>query len=899
MINGLFDKQAVFQVLGCLIQDPNLLDNNNITPEDFNGEDFHQIVFGAIYNLHYQGVNVIDCFAIDSYLNSFSKQYKIFSDNNGLEYVSDACAMAEMNNFDYNLTRVKKFTLLRYYDSQGLDIRRIYDPTVIDPVKQEEEMRKFNDYSVQGIIDLVAFNLVTKPQITFSSDANGLEQSAGVGMKEQKEAWKKEPEIGIPLQSQFMNTVARGARIKKFYLRSGSTASGKAIPDYTLLPTPEGYRYVKEIKVGDQLFDRHGKPTTVLAVYPQAEKKEIYRLTFSDGRIAECCEEHLWTYQFVSHGQKKMRTESLKDILKRSAETVGELKVNPGFHFPINAAVEYPEKQYSIPPYVMGLLLGDGSFRYNKSNKALLYSSEDDILPNEIAKIMGWNVKKNSEYNYNYTFSYPEINAPHQNVWVEEVLKDYPGLWQAKSHQKYIPADFLFGSKEQRKELLQGLLDTDGYCSPKGCISFSTTSNLMKEQFIELCRSLGYIAYAYKDNRDDKYTSGECYKISIRCPKEEKISLFRLPKHRQKVMDYLQRSNGKRTFSNDYLRIVKVEKTGEFTDMTCFTVDNDEALFLMNDFIVTHNTRTAVGDACTGAVPWFYDTDQMKWVYTGFAEPTLFISTELEIEEVQSLIIAFVSGVNESHIIDGAYEGDEEERVDQAIEYIQTSPIYIKEMFDFDIQDIENIIVKYKKEKLVQYVYFDYLHTSVKLIMQIANMSKGMKLQEYQILYIFASKLKTLANTLQVHISSSTQLNGEYKDTKIKDETLLRGSKSIADRIDIGVISLPPTKDELKGVENILRQGIYPVPNLIYHVYKVRRGKLTRVRLWLHADLGTCRTRDLFVTDNDYNLIPVERLTIEHIDKVLEENSVDEKEIVAEPDDAVHLLGSNAIPFNF
>ena len=207
--------------------------------------------------------------------------------------------------------------------------------------------------------------------------------------------------------------------------------------------------------------------------------------------------------------------------------------------------------------------------------------------------------------------------------------------------------------------------------------------------------------------------------------------------------------------------------------------------------------------------------------------------------------------------------------------------------------------LKYKKEKLVQYVYFDYLHTSVKLIMQIANMSKGMKLQEYQILYIFASKLKTLANTLQVHISSSTQLNGEYKDTKIKDETLLRGSKSIADRIDIGVISLPPTKDELKGVENILRQGIYPVPNLIYHVYKVRRGKLTRVRLWLHADLGTCRTRDLFVTDNDYNLIPVERLTIEHIDKVLEENSVDEKEIVAEPDDAVHLLGSNAIPFNF
>lgn len=537
MINGLFDKQAVFQVLGCLIQDPSLLDNNNITPEDFNGEDFHQIVFGAIYNLHYQGVNVIDCFAIDSYLNSFSKQYRTFNDNNGIEYVSDACAMAEMNNFSYNLERVKKFTLLRYYDSQGLDIRSIYDPTIVEPTRQEEEVRKFNGYSTQDIIDIVSFTFVTKPQLAYASSTNGQEQAAGQGLKKQKEAWKMQPEIGIPMQSKIMNTIARGARIKKFYLRSGSSGSGKS--------------------------------------------------------------------------------------------------------------------------------------------------------------------------------------------------------------------------------------------------------------------------------------------------------------------------------------------------------------------------RTAIGDVCTWSIPWFYDTEQKKWVYTGFAEPTLFITTELEIEEVQSLIIAFVSGVNEAHIIDGAYEGDEEERVDQAIEYIESAPIYIKELFDFDIQDIENTILKYKKENGVQYIYFDYLHTSVKLIMQIANMSRGMKLQEHQVLYIFASKLKTLANTLQVHISSSTQLNAEYKDAKIKDETLLRGAKSIGDRIDIGVISLPPTKDELKGVEGILRQGIYPTPNLIYHIYKVRRGKITRVRLWLYADLGTCRTKDLFVTDNDYNLVPVERLTIEHIDTVLDENSVDEKEVEAEPNDAAHLLGSNSIPFDF
>ena len=72
---------------------------------------------------------------------------------------------------------------------------------------------------------------------------------------------------------------------------------------------------------------------------------------------------------------------------------------------------------------------------------------------------------------------------------------------------------------------------------------------------------------------------------------------------------------------------------------------------------------------------------------------------------------------------------------------------------------------------------FDYIHTSVKLIMQIASMSKGMKLQEHQILYMFAIKLKELCNKLGVHIDSSTQLNGEYKNARDKDETLLRGTE--------------------------------------------------------------------------------------------------------------------------
>lgn len=104
----------------------------------------------------------------------------------------------------------------------------------------------------------------------------------------------------------------------------------------------------------------------------------------------------------------------------------------------------------------------------------------------------------------------------------------------------------------------------------------------------------------------------------------------------------------------------------------------------------------------------------------------------------------------------------------------------------------------------------------------------------------------------------------------------------MADRIDLGEISLPPTAAELESVRKVMKKGMIgvPEPTLVRHVYKVRRGKITRIRLWQKADLGTGRTKDLFVTTNDYQLIPVEATKIEYMDKIIEEHSVDADDIV-------------------
>jgi hypothetical protein len=104
-----------------------------------------------------------------------------------------------------------------------------------------------------------------------------------------------------------------------------------------------------------------------------------------------------------------------------------------------------------------------------------------------------------------------------------------------------------------------------------------------------------------------------------------------------------------------------------------------------------------------------------------------------------------------------------------------------------------------------------------------------------------------------------------------------RGCKR-ADKLDVGVICLRPTEADKKFIQPIIesQRGFLPEPNLVYHVYKVRRGKLNNIKLWIYFDYSTCRTTDLFVTTNDYKLIDIEATTIEKILEMTEEEDDDE-----------------------
>ena len=290
-------------------------------------------------------------------------------------------------------------------------------------------------------------------------------------------------------------------------------------------------------------------------------------------------------------------------------------------------------------------------------------------------------------------------------------------------------------------------------------------------------------------------------------------------------------------------------------------------------------SRCAAGDACKIAVPYVYNKDKKDFVYTGMSEPTLYITTEMTVDEIQTILIATVSKVNEEHILYGEYKDDEFERVKRAVEYIQSSPLYIVHIPDFSIEDIKNIIKKYNREFKVEYFFFDYISTSLRLMSEVNGKSR-MGLKEHQLLLVFSTELKTIAQQLGVFIFTASQLNGEAQNATIKDQNLLSGAKALANKLDVGIISMRPTQREQDKLDAIIQNHFgLRMPDMGHWVYKVRRGRLTHIIIWSQVDLGTMTEKALFVTDFDFNLIDIDFTQIEQVEAKIQEHSVLESQV--------------------
>ena len=167
-------------------------------------------------------------------------------------------------------------------------------------------------------------------------------------------------------------------------------------------------------------------------------------------------------------------------------------------------------------------------------------------------------------------------------------------------------------------------------------------------------------------------------------------------------------------------------------------------------------SRLMMADACNIACNEIYH-EQFGWIKNGSKQPTLFINTELSKDEVQTLPLAFLSNVNEERILNFfPYLEGEEERVNKAKDILKDSPLWIENLPDFSMQEVENAIKKNIREHDVSYIFFDYIHVSPKILAEITKQSGGVKLREDNILFMLSAKLKDIANKYGVFIMSGT-----------------------------------------------------------------------------------------------------------------------------------------------
>lgn len=221
--------REIFQVIGCLMKNPNLLKEKkyNLLRKDF-PEMFHKSIFASIHNLVMEDVGEIDEIAVDNYLSNYEDHYGIFKNNDGFHWLTKAKEKANVSNFEYNYNQIKKFSLLRAYEEQGIYVGDIYNVNITGVKEQEKMQEKFDEMSIKDIINHFKTMMLGIEDDFTVSDTTEVKK-AGEGAFETKERFKEQPLMGLGMESEMLTTITRGALKKRLIMSSSDSGAGRVL----------------------------------------------------------------------------------------------------------------------------------------------------------------------------------------------------------------------------------------------------------------------------------------------------------------------------------------------------------------------------------------------------------------------------------------------------------------------------------------------------------------------------------------------------------------------------------------------------------------------------------------------------------------------------------------------
>ena len=432
----------------------------------------------------------------------------------------------------------------------------------------------------------------------------------------------------------------KGGKRPQVILLYGDSGCGKAQPLDSLVLTTSGYKRMGDICIGDEVFTHEGNRGKVSGIYPQGVRP-IYRIYLSDKTYIDVSDEHLnCVYRYnIKLKQREDFVLTTKELLELNNTSKYKLRIDL-------PSVSWEKQDVSLDPYLLGVLLGDGSL----AGSSILFSnSESDIVKKvdtilrdnyklRLKYISGYDYRITSIWDAKYYFKYKGVTykgvdaikarlkeegypsfdsstiintALEENIPIViktkfpelvgaidiQVNEDYesnPVLSYIKkvglacnSRHKFIPREYLFNSKDVRLNLLRGLFDTDGTVSKTGLYEFSTSSKALSDDFSFLVRSLGIrdtLTEKTSGYRDDYGDFRDC-DMSYRhyIKVSNDMVVFTSEKHLSKWYKK----------QNEPLRnIISIKYIGD-KECQCIMIDHPDHTYISDFFIPTHNTTFA------------------------------------------------------------------------------------------------------------------------------------------------------------------------------------------------------------------------------------------------------------------------------------------------------------------
>ncbi len=335
------------------------------------------------------------------------------------------------------------------------------------------------------------------------------------------------------------------------------------------VPTPSGWSKHGDLDVGDKVIGSDGKPVSVIAKTKVFYDGPAYNIIFTDGTEIKSGADHLWPVGKRSRKRISGNKRVLRENYLFSTKEIFEYQHKPDnrLSLDVSTILELPEKELLIDPYTLGAWLGDGF----SSGSTIGCSDKDFQIMDEIKKSYSVHSLKCKQKNFGrYTFNYGLLSYNRMyKVFKRLKLKN----------NKHIPGIYLRGSKEQRLSLLQGLMDTDGSCNPRGTATFTNINKELIDNVYELCCTLGLNPKLRKYTAKYKGEPYIFYNIAFQAYKS--LPVFRLERK-------LKRCKDGKPWSRKYIKdCVRIDPE----PMSCIQVENKDGIYIVGkDFLPTHNS---------------------------------------------------------------------------------------------------------------------------------------------------------------------------------------------------------------------------------------------------------------------------------------------------------------------